>query len=70
MKAWIARLSLSFFILAFLLIWELNRTIRDSATTPGASTVPFWKIALFVLGACLCAALGGMGIRFRHRDNR
>ena len=70
MKPWIARFSLSFFILAFLLIWELGRMIRAASTTPGASAVPFWKIALFVVGACLCAALGGLGIRFRHRNER
>ena len=60
LNKWLSRLAFSFFVIAFVLIWEMNKASRDPMS-------PRWKIAALLAGAVLCGVLGIFGIRARHR---
>ena len=62
MQKWLARLSFSFFIIAFVLAWELNKTMRAGPGTPK------WKIGLYTAAIALAIALGAVGVKARHRS--
>jgi hypothetical protein len=59
MQKWLSRLAFSFFVVAFVLFWELNKLNRAGA--------PAWKQAAYLVGGALCVALGAVGIKARHR---
>ena len=59
MQKWLSRLAFSFFIVGFVLFWELNKLNRAGA--------PAWKQATYLVGGALCVALGIAGIKARHR---
>lgn len=62
MRRWLARLSFSFFVIAFVLAWEAYKAVgRDGAQGAGA------RATLCVIGAALTFSLGLAGVRERHR---
>ena len=67
MRCWLARLSFSFFIIAFVLGWQAYNATHSTAINdtgpPGTRT----RVALYVIGAVAAFALGLAGVRERHR---
>ncbi len=67
-SSWLARLSLSFFIVAGWLIWESYKLYlishHDRVALPGG------RIALYLIAAVFAISLGGAGVRERHRDKK
>ncbi len=62
---WLARLSLSMFIIAGWLGWEsykLYQIAHDDGVRP-----PMGRISLYLIAAVLAIALGGAGVRERHK---
>ena len=59
MRKWLARLSVSFLVVAFVLVWQGYKM----AQTEGNSN----RVVLAYIGAALCAATGLAGMRERHR---
>ena len=62
LKAWLARLSFSFFILAMALAWTWYPTL--SGRDPNASLA---QTTLYWLTIAACVVLGLLGVRERHR---
>jgi hypothetical protein len=62
MQKWLARFSFSFLILAAFMAWEAYKMIAGRVPMAPA------RLALFCVGAGVCAALAAAGIRARHRD--
>ena len=60
---WLARLSFSFFILAFVLLW---RDYQFTQNDPPASAL---MCVVYLLAAIACLVLGLVGTRIRHRDD-
>jgi hypothetical protein len=58
-KAWLARLAMSFFVIAAVLLWEAYR-----GTQRGLES---WRIMLDVIGAAAAIVLGVAGTREKHR---
>lgn len=63
-RRWLARLSISFFVIAFVLGWEGYK--RFNAT--GGSTDD-WRTLLDFVAAALSLTLGFTGVRERHRGD-
>ena len=63
MQKWLARLAFSFFIVGAALAWEGYRSLHGRGGAPVDRT----RAAFMLAGAAMCAALGGAGIRARHR---
>jgi hypothetical protein len=61
-RKWLARLSFSFFIVGFVLIWEMMRLRRA-----GEPFAP--KMGAYLVGAIICIGLGFAGVRERHRSS-
>jgi hypothetical protein len=61
MRKWLARLSVSFLVIAFVLVWQGYKL----AQAEGNSS----RVVLAYLGAALCAAAGLAGVRERHRPD-
>lgn len=59
-QRWLARLSFSFFIIAFWLAW----------TAMHLPPVTDWRKSLYFVGAGASFALGLAGVRARHRGDR
>jgi hypothetical protein len=57
---WLARLSYSFLIVAFVLAWSAVGLPHDA---PGST----WRRTLYLVGASVSAAMGLLGVRARHR---
>jgi len=62
MQRWLSRLSGSFFIVAFLLMYEGWRAMRGERPSIGSG-----HITLYFIGALFSMVLGMMGVRQRHR---
>ena len=63
MNRWLARLSFSFFIVAFVLIWEIYNSM-----TGKRGPVSQGRVALYMIACVFAIVLGVMGIRARHRE--
>jgi len=63
LSRWLARLSFSFFILAFVLFWEFYKSTQDNASASIATRT------LYALSAIACLTLGLIGTRIRHRND-
>lgn len=61
-RAWLSRLTFSFFILAGFLAWEIYRVL-----TGRAAAVPTWQLALYFVAGAMSVALGLAGLRVRHQ---
>ena len=59
---WLSRLSFSFIIIAAVLLWTAYKRVQ------GGVPVTDWRILLYVIAAMFALALGGAGVRARHRD--
>jgi len=59
MRKWLARLSLSFLVIGFVLVWQGYKLSQAE----GQSS----RVVLMYVGAGLCAAAGLAGARERHR---
>ena len=57
MRRWLARLSMSFFIIAVVIAWEAHKL------------PPSPKVTFFYCAAALAAGLGFAGVRERHRPD-
>jgi hypothetical protein len=62
MDRWLARFSFSFFIFAFVLIWELYKSLEGFR-----GYVPPWRIALYAFATAIFIVLGVLGVRARHK---
>ena len=62
MQRWLARLSLSFFIVAALLCWELYNVLVGRR-----GQVSEARVALYMIAAVIAIVMGAMGVRVRHR---
>ena len=62
MNRWLARLSLSFFIIAALLAWEIY-----NALTGRRGAISEWRLALYMIASIYAIVMGAMGVRARHR---
>jgi cytochrome c oxidase assembly factor CtaG len=62
MNRWLARLSLSFFIVAALLVWEIYNVL-----TGRRGQVSEARLALYMVACIFAVVLGAMGVRARHR---
>jgi hypothetical protein len=60
---WLARLSFSFFIVAFVLFWQEYQLTQIN---PPASAI---TQILYTLAAVACLILGLIGTRIRHRPD-
>lgn len=60
MRNWLIRLSYSFFIVGFVLIYQMTRLQREG----GAAA---WKVTVYLVAAIVCIGLGFVGVRERHR---
>jgi hypothetical protein len=63
LSRWLARLSFSFFILAFVLFWEFYKSSQDTSATSSATRT------LYFIAAIACLTLGLIGTRIRHRND-
>ncbi len=61
-RRWLARLALSFFVLAFVLAWQVYHLYRGDVPPQ-----PAWRVALYLVGIVLGVVLGIVGLRERHR---
>jgi hypothetical protein len=61
MQNWLARLSFSFVIIAAVLLWEIYKIINTGVHDQN------WRVILYAILAGICVALGGAGMRSRHR---
>jgi hypothetical protein len=59
MNRWLARLAMSFFIIAAVLAWEAYQALQHAG--------PPWRIAVYLVAAAASIALGVAGIREKHR---
>ena len=59
MNRWLARLAMSFFIIAVVLAWEAYQGLQHHA--------PPWRIAVNLIAAAAAIALGVAGTREKHR---
>ena len=59
MRAWLARLSFPFLILAFVLAWQGWRRAQEGADG--------WRVTAMYLGAALLVGFALAGVRERHR---
>ena len=65
MERWLARLWLSFVIIAAVLAWNAYK-----ASTGRLGPVSNGRIVLYAIGAAACFSLAMLGVRIRHRNNR
>ena len=63
MDRFLARFSFSFFIFAFILIWQIYQWMEGRL-----GYVPPWRIALYSVATAIFIVLGALGVRARHRD--
>ena len=59
MRRWLARLSMSFFVIGFVLIWQGYQWSKIEGNSE--------RVVMSYIGAGLCAAAGLAGTRERHR---
>ena len=59
MRKWLARLSVSFFVIAFVLVWQGYKLSQAEGHSP--------RVVAAYLGAAVSAAAGLAGVRERHR---
>ena len=62
MDRWLSRLSGSFFIVGFLLIYEVCNTVQGRGAPASQG-----RLALYLVGALCSIVLGMLGVRARHR---
>ena len=62
MDRWLARFSFSFFIFAFVLIWQIYKIMEGRL-----GYVAPWRIALYAFATAVCIVLGVLGVRARHK---
>jgi hypothetical protein len=58
MNRWLARLAMSFFIIAAVLAWSAYQSLQHGA--------PMWQSALDLFGAAAAIAMGAAGTRAKH----
>ena len=58
MNRWLARLAMSFFIIAAVLAWSAYQALQHNA--------PPWQAALDLFGAAAAIAMGAVGTRIKH----
>jgi hypothetical protein len=59
MNRWLARLAMSFFIIAAVLTWSAYQSLQHQA--------PLWRPALDLFAAAAAVAMGVIGTREKHR---
>jgi hypothetical protein len=59
MERWLARLAMSFFIIAALLLWEAYKGNQHGLVG--------WRITLDLIAAAAAISMGVAGIRAKHR---
>ena len=59
MRTWLARLAMSFFVVAAVLIWEAYQGSKAGVQT--------WRIMVYLVAAAAGIALGVAGTREKHR---
>jgi hypothetical protein len=59
MNRWLARLAMSFFVIAAVLVWEAYKL--------GTNFGPSWRITVYLVAAGLSVVLGAAGTREKHR---
>ena len=59
---WLARLALSFFIVAALLVWEIYKVLDGQR-----GQVPAWRLGLYMVATVFAIVMGALGVRARHR---
>ena len=59
MNRWLARLAMSFFVIAAVLIWEAYVAAQNGA--------PTWRIIVYLTAAAAGVFLGIAGLREKHR---
>lgn len=62
MNRWLARLSLSFIIIAAVLAWSAYQALQSNA--------PLWRVATDLFGAAAAITLGAVGTREKHRGGK
>jgi hypothetical protein len=65
LRAWLARLSFTLFILCGILLWESYRAAHGQLGQVSAGRITLWMI-----GALLSFVLACVGVRERHRPDR
>jgi hypothetical protein len=60
MNRWLARLAMSFFILAAVLAWYAYQALQHQAE--------LWRVAVDLFGAAAAVAMGVAGTRARHKS--
>jgi hypothetical protein len=58
MNRWMARLSMSFFIIAAVLAWSAYQSMQRGA--------PIWQSAVDLFGAAASISMGAIGTRIKH----
>jgi len=59
MQRWLARLAMSFFIIAAVLIWQAYKGMQVGMEN--------WRITIDLIAAAAAISMGVAGIRARHR---
>jgi hypothetical protein len=62
MDRWLARLSMSFFVIAAVLAWSAFQALQQHAA--------IWRVAMDLFAAAAAFAMGATGTRIKHRSNR
>jgi len=60
MNRWLARLAMSFFIIAAVLAWSAYQALQHHAE--------MWRVIVDLFGAAASISLGVAGVRARHAD--
>jgi nicotinamide riboside transporter PnuC len=58
MNRWLARLSMSFFIIATVLAWSAYQALQHNA--------PLWQATVDLFGAAAAIVMGVVGTRIKH----
>jgi hypothetical protein len=61
MNRWLARLAMSFFIIAAVLAWSAYQALQHHAET--------WRVAVDLFGAAAAVTMGVVGIRAKHSQS-
>jgi hypothetical protein len=60
MNRWLARLSMSFFIIAAVLAWSAYQALQHDA--------PIWQVAMDLFAAAAAITLGVTGMGLKHQS--
>jgi hypothetical protein len=62
MNRWLARLAMSFFIIAAVLAWSAYQALQHAE--------PLWRVAMDLFAAAAALAMGVLGTRARHTEKK